>query len=180
MPVILCSCLQVERLAELTTKVLILLQKCSLFPDPKQNYIFFLIPWYLIVTHINSSPSSAAYMRRWTGPAFVQVMACHLFGAKPLVKQVLTYGQLDPWEQTLVKFESKYKSENSFQNVVCGMAAIFLSSGRWLKVKRLNYQRPHMTSHDSFMTKGSASNIIAVQKQIEANVLNINREVPSV
>ena len=33
---------------------------------------------------VNSSPLSAAYMRRWTGSALVQVMVCRLFGAKPL------------------------------------------------------------------------------------------------
>ena len=31
----------------------------------------------------NSSPPSAAYLRRWTGPSLVQVTACRLFGAKP-------------------------------------------------------------------------------------------------
>ena len=31
---------------------------------------------------IISSPASAAYMRRWTGSALVQVMTCRLFGAK--------------------------------------------------------------------------------------------------
>ena len=32
----------------------------------------------------NLSPSSVAYMRRWTGSALIQIMACRLFGAKPL------------------------------------------------------------------------------------------------
>ena len=43
----------------------------------------------------NSSPPSAAYMRQWTGSALVQVMACRLFGAKPLPEPMLTYRQLD-------------------------------------------------------------------------------------
>ena len=34
----------------------------------------------------NSSPPSAAYMRLWIRSALVQIMACHLFGAKPLSK----------------------------------------------------------------------------------------------
>ena len=46
--------------------------------------------------YIKSSPLSAAYMRRWTGSALVQVMACHLFGAKPLPWPILTYSQFDP------------------------------------------------------------------------------------
>ena len=45
---------------------------------------------------INSSPPSATYIRHWTGSALVQIMACHLFGAKPLSKPVLGYCQLDP------------------------------------------------------------------------------------
>ena len=40
-------------------------------------------------------------------------MAWRLFDAKPLTKPVLTYCQLDPWEQTSVKFESKYKTFHS-------------------------------------------------------------------
>ena len=34
---------------------------------------------------------SAAYMRQWTGSALVQVMACRIFGAKPLSKPMLGY-----------------------------------------------------------------------------------------
>ena len=42
------------------------------------------------------SPPSAAYMRQWIGSALVQIMACRLFGAKPLSKPRLDYIQLDP------------------------------------------------------------------------------------
>ena len=38
-------------------------------------------------------PPSAAYMRQWTLSALVQVMACHLLGAKPLPEPILTYCQ---------------------------------------------------------------------------------------
>ena len=44
----------------------------------------------------NSSPLSAAYMRQWIGSALVQIMACRLFGAKPLSKPMLGYFYLDP------------------------------------------------------------------------------------
>ena len=63
---------------------------------------------------INSSPPSAAYMRQWTGSALVQIMACRLIGAKPLSEPMLTYCQLDLWEQTSVKFKSKYKTFHSW------------------------------------------------------------------
>ena len=73
-------------------------------------------------------------MRQWTGSASVQVMACRLLGAKPLLEPMLPDCQLDPYEQKSVKFESKYKDfihENADENVVCEMAAI-LSRGRWV------------------------------------------------
>ena len=44
-----------------------------------------------IFTFLNSSPPSAAYMRQWIGSALVEVMACRLFGAKPLPQPMLTY-----------------------------------------------------------------------------------------
>ena len=50
----------------------------------------------------NSSPPSATYMQ-WTGSALVQIMACRLFGAKPLPEPMLAYCQLGSWEQFLVK-----------------------------------------------------------------------------
>ena len=72
------------------------------------------------MTHIcenNSSPPSATYMRQWTRSALVQDMACHLFGAKPSPKPMLTYGLLDSREQTSVKFESKYKKFHSWKYI---------------------------------------------------------------
>ena len=58
----------------------------------------------LLMTHVNLSAASAAYMRQWMGSAVVQIMACRLFGAKPLYEPMLNYCQLDHWEQTSVKF----------------------------------------------------------------------------
>ena len=84
----------------------------------------------------NSLPPSAVYtcMRQWNGSAVVQAMACRLFGAKPLPEPMLTYFQLNPYEQTTVKFAFKYIFsivENAFENVVCEMSDI-LSRGRWV------------------------------------------------
>ena len=45
---------------------------------------------------INSSPPNVAHMCQWIYSASVQIMACRLFGAKPLSKPVLRYCQLDP------------------------------------------------------------------------------------
>ena len=68
-------------------------------------------------------------MRQWTGSALIQVMACRLFGTKPLPEPMLTYCHLDPQEHTPVDFRTTYKKifiqENAYEKVVCEMAAIF-------------------------------------------------------
>ena len=46
--------------------------------------------------YIDSSPPSAANMRRWKGATLIQIMALRLFGAKPLPETTLAYCQLDP------------------------------------------------------------------------------------
>ena len=43
----------------------------------------------------NSSPPSDIYMCQWIGLVLVQIMACRLFGAKPLSEPMLGYCQLD-------------------------------------------------------------------------------------
>ena len=48
-------------------------------------------------------------MHQRIGSALVQTVACCLFSTKPLSKPMLGYSQLDPWEQTSVKFESKFE-----------------------------------------------------------------------
>ena len=82
----------------------------------------------------NSSPPSATFMCQWIGSALVQIMACCLFGAKPLFKPTLGYCQLDHKGQTSGQFENTklFIHENAFENIVCEMAAI-LSRGRWVK-----------------------------------------------
>ena len=60
--------------------------------------------------HVNSSHPSAAYMRERTGSPLVHVVACRLFGAKPLPEPLLAYCQPDSREQISVKFESEFHS----------------------------------------------------------------------
>ena len=83
---------------------------------------------------VNSSPPSAAYMLQWISSTLVQMMACRLFDAKPLSKPMLGYGQLDPYEQTSVKFQSKYKtfhSWNASEYIICKIAAILSIRCQW-------------------------------------------------
>ena len=75
----------------------------------------------MVRTLVNSSPPSAACMRQWIESALVQIMACR----GPLCKPMLGNCQLEPWEQTSVKFQSRYKifdSRNYSENIVCEMA----------------------------------------------------------
>ena len=55
---------------------------------------------------INLFPSSTAYMRRWTGSASVQIMACRLDGTIPLSKPMLTYCLIEPKFYISMKFYS--------------------------------------------------------------------------
>ena len=56
-------------------------------------------------------------MRQWIGLIMVQIMACCLFGTKPLSEPMLGYYQLDHKEQTSVKFWSKYKTFHSRKHI---------------------------------------------------------------
>ena len=85
--------------------------------------------------NINSSPLRVAYMRQWTGLALVQIVACRLFGSKPLSKPMLGCCKLDPKEQTSVKIESKlwyFHSKMRFKMSSVKVAAV--SKGRWVDI----------------------------------------------
>ena len=60
------------------------------------------------------------HMRQYTMPSLVQIMACRLFGAKPLPKPILPFYQLDPKEHISVEFYPKFK------DMTCKM-----SSAKW-------------------------------------------------
>ena len=79
----------------------------------------------------NSSRPSATYMRQWIRLTLVEIMACCLFGTKPLSEPMLAISQLDPQEQTQWNFNQNTKlfiRENVSENIVCKMAA----RGRWV------------------------------------------------
>ena len=104
------------RFSSILPNVKISLRLCKIpwqFPDLEKFYFFLTFPWQLWTLElgyytfkntvtasrdqwVNSSPPSAAYMRQWIGAALVQIMVCHLFGAKPLSKPMMGYYQLDP------------------------------------------------------------------------------------
>ena len=80
---------------------------------------------------INSSPTSAAYMRRWTGSALVQKMACRIFGAEPLSEPMLGFCQLDTKEQnfSFTKMHVKISSAKWGQFV----------QGGWVKSSNISW-----------------------------------------
>ena len=132
---------------------LVLLRATSHYPS--QYWPRSMSPYDVTRAHwVNSSPSSGAYMCLWIGSALVQIIAWRLFGAKPLSKSMLGYCELDPYEQTSVNFQSKYKTFHSRKRIlkiVCEMAAI-LSRGRWVNALELR----DMTTTKPCITKECA------------------------
>ena len=59
---------------------------------------------------VNSHSPSAAYMRQWTRSALVQIMACRLFGAKPLFKPMLFFFSIGPfwtnWSEIWIEMQN--------------------------------------------------------------------------
>ena len=60
------------------------------------GYDLYIIPYGTTRPQwVNLSTQSATCMHQWVVSAFVQIMACRLFGAKPLSEQMLVYCQMD-------------------------------------------------------------------------------------
>ena len=100
-----------------------------------------------LISVINSSSPSTPYIRQWNGWSLVQVMACRLFGAKPLPKPMLLYCQLDSWEQVSVKFESEFCYFHSIKCILKWCLPKwrpFCPGGRWVKGRsQAAYKSPH-------------------------------------
>ena len=73
----------------------------------------------------NSSSPSAAYMRQWIRSALLHIMACRLFGAKPLSKPMPGYCRLYPYEQTSTTFVI------TIQNYSFTKMHLNISSAKW-------------------------------------------------
>ena len=64
--------------------------------------------WTMITTLLNSLKRSDTYMRHWNKPSLVQIIACRLFGAKPLPEPLLFYCKLDPKYDIRRNFNRKF------------------------------------------------------------------------
>ena len=76
---------------------------------------------------IDSLRLGEAYMHQYSRLSLVQMMVCHLFGAKPLSEPKLAYCSQQHWEQTYVKL--KEKTAHSIKLIdKCYILALFVSS----------------------------------------------------
>ena len=96
--------------------------------------------YYQESPHVNSLRPGDAYMHRQPTTWLVQIMACHLFGAKPLSEPTLGYCHLDTWEQTSVKFNSKFKH---FHSRKCIWKCCLENGGHFVSVSMC---QPHQAS----------------------------------
>ena len=86
-------------------------------------------------------------MHQWTGSTLIQVMACRLFGAKPLPEPVLAYCQLDSWEQTSVKFKSEsFSFQKMHLKLSSPQMAAILSRERWVHFNPIMDKQVHPSS----------------------------------
>ena len=88
--------------------------KCFLFPGivpllysvgNKTYYYYYFINFSLF----NLLRLGDTYMCHWSVSSLVQVMDCRLFSTKSSPEPMLTYCQLDSYEQNSLKFQSKFK-----------------------------------------------------------------------
>ena len=78
--------------------------------------------WHPRVICVDSSPPSAANTPQWIGSASVQIMACRLFGTKPLSKQslvIVNWTVRNKLQWNLNRNSIIFIQENAFENGVC-------------------------------------------------------------
>ena len=77
------------------------------FPDYRRVAAFKSLRFALLCSKFSSPWLGEAYIHHQTMLSLVQMIACRLFGAKPLSEPILMNRWLAHWEQILVKFELK-------------------------------------------------------------------------
>ena len=79
---------------------------------------FIMIDWITTTKQSTTKPCAyflgyTVYIRQWTKPWLVDVMACHVFGTKPLSQPMLPNWKLNTNEHFSVKFYWKFESFHS-------------------------------------------------------------------
>ena len=87
---------------------------------------------------VNSSPHSAAYVRRWIGSALLQIMVCRLISTKPLSGQTFRYSQELSCGPLIYRNKHQWNFNqnrklfihgNASEYIVCEMTAILSRGG---------------------------------------------------
>ena len=117
--------------------------------------VFSLLPHLVGIVFISSLRPSDAYMRQFNMPTLVEIMACRLFGAKPLSEPMLPYCQLDPKEHIFNEILTKIP-KFSFKKILLKM-----STTKWLPFcLGLNVLKPI----GSFISKMSCARVAVVSR----------------
>ena len=93
----------------------------------KLNHVSKRGPWWLLLApcHLELIEAEWRIYAAANIPPLLQIMACRLFGAKPLSEPMLSYCQLDPKEYISVKFYLKFKTFHSRKR------HLRMSSAKW-------------------------------------------------
>ena len=94
-------------------------------------YLCYVCTTCFVKLCLNLLKPSDAYMRQYSIPTLLQIMACRLFGAKPLSKPMLPYCQLDSKEHIAVKCYLKFKR---FQSMKCTWTRRLRNGGHFVSV----------------------------------------------
>ena len=97
--------------------------------------------------HPHPHPPSAPYMCWWTASALVQVMACHLFGTKPIPEPMLTLRNKLQWN--LNKNTKLFIHNNAFE----------ISSVKWRPLVQGEISKTKV-NHNSFKHQSHRSVVI--------------------
>ena len=113
---------------------------------------------------VKPSPLSAAYMCQWMESALVQIMACHLFGTKPLSKPMLGYCQLElnSLQWNFIKLQNLSFAKIHLKMWSARMAAI-LSRGElthWGRVMHICISNLTIIGSDNGLSPGRRQAII--------------------
>ena len=134
------------------------------------------------LTHLPLVPVTC----QWTRSTLDQIMACCLFGAKPLSEPMLGYCQLDPREQNSVKFQSTYKNFHSWKCIwkyCLQNVSHFVQGGKELSL--FTVKQLWLTLHSIPSLKDCLQTSIARNKKLAEYTTNkthfhlIQRHIPS-
>ena len=120
-PIYLLNCIEQDNLLFCLLTIFICLCMIT-FLDSNSKHI---LSWdeFLRVS-VNPLRPRDAYMHQWTVPSLFQIMACHLFGAKPLSEPMLAYFQFSHMHKEHISTKS-YLNCKCFYQRKCSWKSCF-------------------------------------------------------